>query len=98
MYRTHDGHLQRELTRLNQRFDELVAQQDRMEDVLVRLAAGGRLELLTTADVMRLLSIGRTKLHELVASGDLPMWKLGGERRITRAALEAFVLRRANVE
>jgi len=47
---------------------------------------------------MRLLSIGRTKLHELVASGDLPMWKLGGERRITRAALEAFILRRANGE
>ena len=95
MHRAHDIHRKSELAILHERLDEMAARQARIEDVLVRFAAGKRLELLTTADVMRLLSIGRTKLHALVASGELPMWKLGGERRITRAELEAFIQRTA---
>ena len=83
------------LVRLHTRLDEMAARQARIEAVLVRLAAGRRLDVLTSADVMHLLSIGRTKLHALIASGDLPMWKLGGEWRITRAELEAFIQRHA---
>ena len=95
MHRAHDTRPKSEGAILNERLDEIAARQARIEDVLVRLAAGGRLELLPTADVMRLLCIGLTKLHALVASGELPMWKLGGERRITRAGLEAFIQRTA---
>ncbi|GIV03583.1 MAG: hypothetical protein KatS3mg015_2413 [Fimbriimonadales bacterium] len=80
-----------DLAALRAHLAELAARQARIEDLLVRLSAGKHLELLTTEDVRRILGIGRTKLNELIASGELPMWKLGGERRITRAGLEAYI-------
>ena len=95
MHRTHHVRLERKLATLSKRFDEIIARQARIEEVLLRLATGRHLELLTTADVMHVLQVGRTKLHELIASGELPMWKLGGERRITRAEFEAFIQRTA---
>ena len=75
------------------RLDEMMARQERIETMLLRLSAGKHLDLLTTEDVRRILGIGRTKLNELIASGELQMWKLGGERRITRAGLEAYIRR-----
>lgn len=50
-------------------------------------------DTLTAADVCEVLHIGRTKLHELVSSGALPMWKLAGELRITRGGLSAYIRR-----
>lgn len=78
---------------LRRHLADMAARQARMEELLVRLSAGKQIELLTTEDVRRILGIGRTKLNELIASGDLQMWKLGGERRITRAGLEAYIRR-----
>ena len=80
-----------DLAALREHLAEMAARQARMEDLLVRMSAGKEVELLTTEDVRGILGIGRTKLAELIASGELPMWKLGGERRITRAGLEAFI-------
>jgi len=37
-------------------------------------------ELLTTAQVLALLQIGRTKLWELVRRGDLPAYRIGDGR------------------
>jgi excisionase family DNA binding protein len=70
------------------RLEEIEEKQD-------RVLAGSQLETLTTKQVMSVLQIGRTKLTELVQSGELQMWKLGGERRITRAGLEAFIRSKA---
>lgn len=37
-------------------------------------------ELLTTAQVLKLLQIGRTKLWQLVRGGDLPAYRIGAGR------------------
>ena len=37
------------------------------------------------------LSIGRSRLYELIASGELPSIKLGRRRLISHASLEAFI-------
>lgn len=39
------------------------------------------------------LAISLARLYELLASGEIRSLKIGSSRRITRAALEAFVLR-----
>jgi excisionase family DNA binding protein len=50
----------------------------------------GRL-LLTPEQAAEVLSIGRTRLYQLVATGQLPSVKLGASRRITRQSLERYV-------
>jgi excisionase family DNA binding protein len=47
--------------------------------------------LLTPEEAATVLRIGRTRLYELLAAGDLPSVKLGGSRRIAVAALERYV-------
>lgn len=74
---------------------DLQARQEALERKLDRLLVGDTLDTLTTKEVCQILRIGTTKLKRLIASGELPMWKLGGERRITRAELEAFVREQA---
>jgi len=54
--------------------------------------AGGRL-LVTPEIASDLLCIGRTKLYELLASGDIESVRLGSCRRIPMQALEDFVSR-----
>jgi len=73
----------------------LLERLDVLEHKLDRLHRGDTLDVLTTADVRDVLGVGRTKLNELIQSGQLKMWKLGGERRITRAGLEAFIREQA---
>lgn len=46
---------------------------------------------LTTADAARSLGIGKTKLFELIANGQLPAIRLGGRTLISREDLESFV-------
>lgn len=46
---------------------------------------------LTTSDAARSLGIGKTKLFELIAAGQLPAIRLGGRTLISRQDLEAFV-------
>jgi excisionase family DNA binding protein len=50
----------------------------------------GRL-LLTPAEAARALSIGRTRVYELMASGQLRSVKIGRSRRIPVAALASFI-------
>lgn len=76
--------------------DALLQRLDRLEAKLDRLHLGETLDVLTTAEVREVLGVGRTKLNELIQSGELKMWKLGGERRITRAGLEAFIREQAH--
>lgn len=47
--------------------------------------------LLTTREVAELLGVGRNRVYELMYSGKLPSVKLGGSRRVSAAAVEAFV-------
>ena len=70
---------------------EVSARQAELDQKLDRLLVGDKLETLTTREVCNVLKISMTKLKGMLAAGDLQMWKLGGERRITRGALEAYI-------
>ena len=48
--------------------------------------------LLTPLEAAALLGIGRTKLYDLLRSGQLASVRLGGSRRIPRSAVEALVV------
>jgi excisionase family DNA binding protein len=47
--------------------------------------------LLTPIEAARALGIGRSKLYQLIQSGRLPSVLIGRSRRITAAALRAYV-------
>lgn len=47
--------------------------------------------LLRPAEAAARLGIGRTKLYELMASGQLRSVKIGGARRVSATALAEFV-------
>ena len=44
-------------------------------------------------EVARLLSIGRTRVYELIGTGQLASIKIGRSRRVTPAALDDFLAR-----
>jgi excisionase family DNA binding protein len=48
-------------------------------------------QLLTVVDAARHLRISRSKVYELLASGELPSVRIGRNRRITMADLADFV-------
>lgn len=48
-------------------------------------------KLLTVSDVQILLSVGRTKVFSLMASGELHSVLIGSSRRIPSDALEEFL-------
>lgn len=79
---------------LRDRMEALDAKLDAVLSGLASLRVGG-LDTLTVAEVCAVLKLGRTKVNELVQAGELGMWMLGGERRITRDGLDAFVRRQA---
>jgi excisionase family DNA binding protein len=47
--------------------------------------------LLTTDEACRVLAISRSKLYELLGSGNLPSVRIGRSRRIRMRDLEEFV-------
>jgi len=51
----------------------------------------GDKKLLTVVDVQQALSIGRTKVFALIASGALKSIRIGSSRRISVKALEDFI-------
>lgn len=51
------------------------------------------LELLTTAQVLELLQIGRTKLWDLVRRGDFPAYRIGEGRNVPLRFRRSEVLR-----
>ena len=44
-------------------------------------------------DAARMISVGRTKLYELIASGEIEAIKLGKSTRVTTASLHELVSR-----
>ena len=44
-------------------------------------------------DAARMIGVGRTKLYELIASGQIEAIKLGKSTRITTASLHGLVMR-----
>ena len=45
-------------------------------------------------DAARMIGVGRTKLYELIASGEIETVKLGKATRITTASLQELIRRR----
>jgi excisionase family DNA binding protein len=56
-------------------------------------AAGVPVLLVRPEDAAQVLGIGRTKVYELIRSGDLRSVRVGGLRRIPVTALDEFVAR-----
>ncbi|WP_454560900.1 helix-turn-helix domain-containing protein [Mycobacterium haemophilum] len=50
-------------------------------------------ELIAVPAVMARLGIGRTKLYELIDSGELRSVKIGSRRFVTDAAVDDFITR-----
>lgn len=51
-------------------------------------------KLLKVSDVMERLQLGKSKVFELLATGQLESIKVGGARRVTEEAVEDFIARR----
>lgn len=49
-------------------------------------------------DAARMIGIGRTKLYELIASGDVEAVKLGKATRITTVSLRNLVTRQSGLD
>lgn len=49
--------------------------------------------LLTVADTMELTSLGRTKIYQLIGSGEIPTVRIGRALRIPAKALQGWVER-----
>lgn len=47
----------------------------------------------TVNEAARMIGVGRTKLYELIASGEIQVIKLGKSTRITTASLHELVMR-----
>ena len=54
--------------------------------------------LLRIPEVMTMLGLGRTKIYELIGSGDLPVIRVGKAVRIPVTALEKWVEQRQHQE
>lgn len=52
--------------------------------------------LLTVADVCRRLKMGKSKVFEFIATGELESLKIGGARRITEDQVADFIARQAD--
>ena len=48
-------------------------------------------ELLTVNETIGVLRLGRTRVNEILRSGELPSYKLGRRRLVRRADLERFL-------
>ena len=49
------------------------------------------IEIYTTKEMMEILKFGKTKMNELLRSGEFPAVKIGGQYRITKEALEQWM-------
>ena len=52
---------------------------------------GSRRLLLRIPEVMSTLGLGRTKVYELIATGELPVVRVGRAVRVSRTSLEKWV-------
>ena len=51
--------------------------------------------LLRAAEVASLLNLGRSKVYELMAAGELPVVRIGGVVRVPRSELEMWIRSKA---
>lgn len=51
-------------------------------------------KLLKVADVVRRLQLGKTKIYELIATGELEAVKIGDARRVPEEAVDDFIAKR----
>ncbi|HCA88562.1 MAG TPA: DNA-binding protein [Streptomyces sp.] len=56
------------------------------------------LEALTVPEVMAALRLSRTKLYDLIRSGDLPSFTVGRARRIPTDGLSSYMRKRIEEE
>jgi excisionase family DNA binding protein len=49
------------------------------------------IELLKATEVARVLGIGRTRVYELMAAGELPVVRIGRFVRVPRRSLESWI-------
>ena len=49
----------------------------------------------TVPAVAALLQLGKTTVYELIRTGELPAIKIRGSRRVTKAALDEYLVDRA---
>lgn len=49
-------------------------------------------------DAARMIGVGRTKLYELIASGEIEVIKLGKSTRITTASLHELIMRQRELK
>ncbi|HEY8652782.1 MAG TPA: helix-turn-helix domain-containing protein, partial [Dermatophilaceae bacterium] len=70
----------------------------RPADGAMDVAPGAALESLaySAPDAAALLGVGRSTVYELIRTGELPAIKIRRTRRVTKAALEAYLAHRAN--
>ena len=54
-------------------------------------------ELLTVDETIRTLRLGRTRVNEVLHSGDLPSYKLGRRRLVRRQDIEEWLERHKDV-
>jgi excisionase family DNA binding protein len=63
----------------------------------IRLDCFGRLalapKLYTSAEARTILRIGKTRMNDLLVSGELPSFKVGQRRRISEESLRVFIER-----
>jgi excisionase family DNA binding protein len=56
-----------------------------------------KMKYLTCKELSELLCIGRTKLYELLRSGELPSFRVGRLYRVTLADVESYIEHSRNV-
>ena len=54
-------------------------------------------ELMTVDETIRVLRLGRTRVNEILRSGDLPSYKLGRRRLVRRHDIEEWLERHLDV-
>ena len=62
----------------------------RQEEVTVH-TQGEKPDLLTVDETIRLLRLGRTRVNQMLRSGEIPSLKLGRRRLVRRTDLETFL-------
>jgi excisionase family DNA binding protein len=50
-------------------------------------------KLYTSTEAREILRIGKTRMNDMLVSGELPSFKVGQRRRITEDALQAYLVK-----
>lgn len=48
-------------------------------------------KLYTSIEARQILRVGKTRMNDMLVSGELPSFKVGQRRRITEEALQAYL-------